>query len=309
MPRHVYRNPIQPNSITLRDPFIMRHPNGYYLYGTTRGADGEGFDAWFSRDLLNWSFTGEVYEKPDSATWNELHFAGPEVHDRNGRFYMFYSAGSKAGFKGIGVAVANSPLGPFFDAPYNPITPDDRDFRDPHLYTDPGGTHWLFFTDEWTSVGTETLYVQKLTNDLTHAVGSPEPVVRADEVDWITPLTSEAEGTTGRIIEAAHLLVGDDGTHYLMCTTRGENGCCVGYLTADELAGPYESRGVLIHGGASNCVLTAPDGKTQLTAYYRPDESSGGGGEHLYIDELLMPSAGTLVVDQSMNEDRVIEVP
>ena len=310
MARLVYRNPIEPNAITIRDPFVMRHGHGYYLYGTTRGAwdkSGDGFDVYFSRDLVHWSFAGDVFTRPDNATWNQYQFWAPEVYERNGRFYMFYSANSDSGYRGIGVAIANSPLGPFFDGPVNPITPDDRDYLDPHLVTDPGGAHWLFYNDDWPAIGTETLYLQRLANDLTHAVDDAIPLIRADAADWIKPFDSKEHNIAGRIIEGACLVVGDKGTHYLMCSTNGESGYCVGYFTAPALTGPYESRGLIIRNGGHNSVFLGPDGQSLYTAYHSPNGPTGA--ERLHIDRLIISPDGTLSVDQSVNEDRAIEVP
>jgi arabinan endo-1,5-alpha-L-arabinosidase len=310
MARLVYRNPIEPDGITIRDPFILRHGTGYYLYGTTRGGwgkTGDGLDAYFSRDLVHWSFAGEVYRRPAGATWNQYQFWAPEVYERHGRYYLFYSANSDDGFRGIGVATATSPLGPFFDGPYNPITPDDCDYLDPHLYTDPGGNHWLLYNDDWPCVGNETLYIQRLSHDLTHGIGQPAPLIRSEQVAWVGTVQSEDAKQTGRIIEGACLVVGADGTHYLMCSTIRDEEYCVGYFAAPALLGPYKDRGLIIRNGGHNSVLVGPDGKALFTSYHSPNGPYGS--ERLHIDALRLTEDGELVVDQSVGEDRFIEVP
>ncbi len=306
MARLVYRNPVEPDRITIRDPFIMPHANGYYLYGTRIPARDDGFDACFSRDLVHWSFAGEVFTRPPEAVWNQHQFRAPELYERNGRFYLFYAANSDDGCRGIGVAMGNSPLGPFLDGPYNPITPDHRDCLDPHLHTDPGGTHWLLYSDQPTAgAGVPTLFAQRLSNDLTHLVDDEVPLVRGDAADWSVCPQDDRREQPDRVVEGACLIVGGDGTHYLMGSTHGAEGYCVGYFTADKLLGPYQPRDLLIRGGGHNCVFTGPDGATRYTAYHNPNDPPGA--ERLHIDRLAIHEDGTLSVDQSIHEERIIE--
>jgi len=71
---------VLPRDIHIRDPFILTYGQKYYLYGTTRGfwdKSSDGFDAWYSEDLEHWYFHGEVYGKPENATWNQYNFWAP----------------------------------------------------------------------------------------------------------------------------------------------------------------------------------------------------------------------------------------
>ncbi len=103
------------------DPYILRTAGGkYYMYGTGAGAEN-GFVAYSSNDLKSWKREGQVYYGNNKNGWGEHSYWAPEVYERNGKYYLFYSAQWKVNpgkdlenFK-IGVAVADKPTGPFVD--------------------------------------------------------------------------------------------------------------------------------------------------------------------------------------------------
>ena len=47
--------------INIRDPFILKFNEKYYMYGSRVGVQ-TGFDVYESRDLLNWSNPKSVFE-------------------------------------------------------------------------------------------------------------------------------------------------------------------------------------------------------------------------------------------------------
>lgn len=85
------------------DPFIMRYNGMYYLYVSTRD-DSIGVKCWQSRDLVNWSYAGNVTDEP----LTKCAYA-PEVIYYNGAFYMYTSPGGN----GHRILRAESPTGPF----------------------------------------------------------------------------------------------------------------------------------------------------------------------------------------------------
>src|SRR5947208_2175099 len=93
-----YKNPVgELNNIG--DPHVFRYdgpnfPKGYYMYptsGTYEGYANVGFRCWYSTDLTDWQPKGWVLLE-DPTTWAHGDFWGPEVHFKNGNFYMFYAA-------------------------------------------------------------------------------------------------------------------------------------------------------------------------------------------------------------------------
>src|ERR1044071_782174 len=51
-----YRNPLLPE-VSMADPHVIRVDGTYYLYATTHT---KGYDAYTSRDLVNWTNAGRV---------------------------------------------------------------------------------------------------------------------------------------------------------------------------------------------------------------------------------------------------------
>lgn len=111
------------------DPTIIRAEDGYfYSYVTSGSYDWEGNEQYFkatgpilkSRDLVNFEYAGSVF--PDGKpTWSRADNAdvwAPEVVYRNGKYYYYYTLGVFTGdikASGIGVAVGDTPVGPFVD--------------------------------------------------------------------------------------------------------------------------------------------------------------------------------------------------
>ena len=105
-----YKNPIYRGA----DPFILTHEGKYYLYATN--AASEGYKVAQSDDLVNWEDKGFCLKKGDvkgelvySADGKWCYgFWAPEVMYYKGKFYMIYTVDNH-----IGIAEADSPLGPF----------------------------------------------------------------------------------------------------------------------------------------------------------------------------------------------------
>ena len=70
------------NEIYMGDPFIYTHENTYYLIGTTN--EMEGFRAYKSGDLENWTETGWILRKMTQAL----------VHAAFGRLKFLFTRGN-----------------------------------------------------------------------------------------------------------------------------------------------------------------------------------------------------------------------
>ena len=105
------------------DPQIVLFDGKYYFYATGgKVLDGvqDGFYVWQSDDLISWSEPTFCFKAIDY--WGDTHFWAPEVVYHNGKFVMHYTARwRKNGSLRIGVAVSDSPLGPFVDVHKEPM--------------------------------------------------------------------------------------------------------------------------------------------------------------------------------------------
>lgn len=164
------------------DPHLTRFGDRFYAYGTAepRGPIAT-FEAIWSRHLLHWKSGGQVLT-PLASTFGDSYWA-PEVVERDGSFWMYYSVGSGIDRHHIRVAVADSPLGPFVDCGVN-LTPDETFAIDAHPFRDIDGRWYLFFARDvldGARPGTH-LAVSRLTSPT--QTGAKPRAVLAPDADW-----------------------------------------------------------------------------------------------------------------------------
>ena len=118
------------DDINVRDPFIFANEadSTYYLYRSKSpawdiAAERGGVQVLTSRDLKTWSEPVQVLEIP-ADNWATGTIWAPEMHEIDGRFYMFATVNDSISWKatqngrkyeqrGTQIFVADSPSGPF----------------------------------------------------------------------------------------------------------------------------------------------------------------------------------------------------
>jgi beta-xylosidase len=138
-PARTYRNPLLPDR-EIADPFVLRVDRKYYLYPTS---DSRGYEVFASDDLVHWELKARAFKDPRGGDW------APEVfHNKrgDGKFYLYYTDNmpEKHGLldKQIGVAVSDSPLGPFEDKAVLASRSIDAD-----LFQDEDGSLYLSYVE------------------------------------------------------------------------------------------------------------------------------------------------------------------
>lgn len=175
-------NPVLPEFHA--DPEILwsEKTGRYYIYSTTDGVPGWGgtyFTCYSSPDLKEWKYEGAVLDVVNGQVpWSDGNAWAPAIIEKKTgdsyRYYFYFSANDRdGGGKKIGVAVADSPTGPF-KAVEKPIVADspvgsgqqiDVDvFRDPaggkyYLYWGNGYMAGAELADDMLSVRPETVTV------------------------------------------------------------------------------------------------------------------------------------------------------
>jgi beta-xylosidase len=129
------------------DPHIAVFGDTFYLYPTTDGSEGwrsTSFRAWSSHDLVHWKDEGVILNLPRDLTWATLHAWAPAIATKNGKYYYYYSAAQN-----IGVAVADTPVGPFKDPLGRPLVAKSTFPRmqaiDPMVFVDDDGSAILYW--------------------------------------------------------------------------------------------------------------------------------------------------------------------
>lgn len=137
------KNPVPITNIG--DPYVLRHEGVYYLYATSRF---HGFYCWKSDNLSDWSGPRICYRATDKS-FGDSCFWAPEVYEFKGKFYMYYTAQWKIYSQEqlrIGVAVSDTPEGPFLDV-YNqrPMFDPGYGVLDAHILKD-GERNYLYYS-------------------------------------------------------------------------------------------------------------------------------------------------------------------
>lgn len=128
------------------DPDAILVGNTVWVYPTQNSAQGR-FYAHSSTDLVNWQVHGPLLDFSE-IDWipDGKHAWAPGIASKNGKFYLYYSVGPKPSH--IGVAVSESPAGPFIDSG-KPLLSDNGDpsFEaiDAMVFTDPASGKSYFY--------------------------------------------------------------------------------------------------------------------------------------------------------------------
>lgn len=330
----ILNNPV---SIQFGDPFVLKASDGkFYMYGTSDGL--KGFKAYSSGNLSDWTDEGVVYQGATPESWAVDCFWAPEVYERDGRYYMWYSANWKhnptnegENFR-IGVAVADSPKGPFTEMNGGPLFDPGYPIIDANLYfDDESGRVYLYYSRccykhpveseiaEWArkqgwfdEIEESWIYGIEIEPDFSAVIGEPvlllRPPVKIDDAqsEWESRSVTSCE-VNRRWAEGSYLLK-HGGTYYMLYSANyfGGTNYAVGYATADNPMGPFVKSGnnpvleknVRTGGdvtGTGHCmVLTLDDGR--MLCVYHARTNKTGNKRVVFIDEMEIAEDGKLSV-------------
>lgn len=306
-----YSNPVWPGYFA--DPFAFRSGDYYYAVGTggpeNNGfqPDGRMFPFLRSADLVHWDYLGGAL-KPLGDPTKPAYWA-PEIAQRNGRYYMYYSAGGCEGENHqLRVAITDDLDEAFVDTgvvlmPDQPFTIDASPFRDPR-----DGRWYLFFAKDFFDgdyPGTGTAVVP-LGEDMLSVHGEVRTVARATR-EW--QLFKRNRHWYGRdwsgwyTVEGPFTLFRNGRYYCLYSGGRWETvDYGVSYVVADHPLGPFreeagcEGACVLkgipdkVLGPGHNSVVLGPDGSTDFIVYHAWD--AGQTMRRLCIDPLRWTVSG-----------------
>ncbi|MDB5069441.1 MAG: hypothetical protein JWM87_552 [Candidatus Eremiobacteraeota bacterium] len=221
-----YRNPVRPGDFP--DPSVIRvGERGFYAV-TTSTDWAPFFPIFRSTDLVDWELVGHVFaERPD---WCAGNFWAPDFAEKDGRFYVYYTARKKEGALCVAVATADRPEGPYTD--HGPLIGQRYGSIDAMAADDADGSRWLLWKEDGNAHNRPTpIWAQRLSDDGLVLLGEPAELLRND-APW-----------EGRLVEAPHV-IRRNGWFYMFYSG---NACCgedcayaVGVARARALAGPWE---------------------------------------------------------------------
>ncbi len=325
-----------PIPVKFGDPFVLAASDGkYYMYGTSLA---DGFEAYVSDDMSVWEPLGKVYQGGGESQWNVDCFWAPEVYERDGKYYMFYSSNAKdnpgndgENFK-IGVAVSDSPAGPFSDLYDRPVFNPPYPVIDANVLFEDDGRCYLYFSrccyehavdseiadkarqegfcDE---VEESWVYGVEMQPDFSGVIGEPQlllaPPSKLDDIQAEWESRSVANKEVNRRWTEGSYIFKDGDKYYMMYSANHYGGkyYAVGYATSDSPLGPFVksdvnpvleenvSQGGIVMGTGHNMVVTMPDSSRYCV--YHGRMSSNPDERVVFFDRLEVDSAGVLHVE------------
>ncbi len=250
------------------DPHVAYLGGKYWIYPTAAPDSTkccQEFHAFSSTDLVNWKDEGVVLSL-SSVSWAKDNGWAPAIAYRNGKYYFYFSAGGPynrttdpADGSKIGVAVADSPAGPFTDIG-TPLVLSDSEVEaiDPMVFIDDNGKAYLYYGGSARS----NLAIHELGDNMT-TVG-PRTVLTP-------PHFTEAPFMHKR-----------NGIYYMSYSngawdTPGYN---VRYATAPDPKGPWQYRGQILAqdyrywGPGHHSILQIPGTDQWYIVYHRYENST-----------------------------------
>jgi hypothetical protein len=267
------KNPVIQTMYT-SDPAPMVYNDTVYLY---TGHDEDG-STWFtmndwrcysSKDMVNWTDHGSPLSYKEFS-WSRGDAWAGQCVERNGKFYFYVPINKIGGHMAIGVAVSDSPTGPFKDPLGHPLAETGKGDIDPTVFIDDDGQAYLYW-------GNPYLWYVKLNEDM----------ISYDETVGIVqvPLTEESFGKRIGNAERATLyeegpwFYKRNGIYYMVYAASGipEN---IAYSTSTSPTGPWTFRGVIMptQGGSFTNHPGLADYKGNSYFFYHNGALPGGGG-------------------------------
>ncbi len=264
-------NPICQTAFT-PDPAPLVYDDTLSVY-TGRYRDGNndfyymtGYQVLSTTDMQNWTNHGCIMEDTDFS-WGKKDSAwASQCIERNGKFYFYMTfENASGGGRAIGVAVADSPTGPFKDAIGKPLVGPNWDYIDPTVMIDDDGQAWLMF-------GNPTCYYVKLNEDMISTNGPIQHFdMNASSFGPSSKASSYGEGPW---------IYKHDDLYYLVYAAfyGSDGGESMGYSTAPSITGPWTYGGQIMK--PHNCFTTHGgiiDYKDRSYFFYHKNGLPGGG--------------------------------
>jgi beta-xylosidase len=307
------------------DPSAHVFNGKIYIYPSHDIDAGEAFDDLgshfdmkdyhvLSMDNINGNVTDHgVALHVDDVPWAERQMWAPDAAHKDGKYYLFFPAKDYDGIFRIGVAVSDSPTGPFKP---QPEAIKNSFSIDPAVYEDNDGSYYMYFGGLWggqlqrwrsgsfngAQPESPTAHlpednepalcpkIAKLTNDLLEFSESPKDVVILDEKG--NPLL--AGDNERRFFEGPWVHKYKE-KYYLSYSTGDTHFIC--YAIADNPYGPFTYKGKILNpvvGWTTHHSICEVSGKWYL--FYH-DSSLSKGVTHLRtikVAEITYNEDGTI---------------
>lgn len=296
------------------DPCVITVDDTYYMYATNAEFDGNtGYlKGWKSKNLSDWTELGPVFI-PQRDAWAINSLWAPEVIEKDGTYYMYYSGlNSETGKLGIGVATSDNPEGPFKEIQgvidgkqySHKQMPIDFGFPciDANPFIDDNGDVYLYVALDQVS-NKSSIYVAKLKSNMVEIEEIFDGPIIEPSQDW------ESINLTNTWNEAPFLYK-HNGKYYLFYSANyyQNSAYAVGVAISDNPTSGFvksDSNPILeafpdwtyVSGTGHNSIFHSVDKKELFIAYHSHIDVNNGGSERkINFDRISFDQSGTPVV-------------
>ena len=284
------------------DPAPLVHDGTMYVY---TGHDEDGADFFWmqewrvysTQDMVNWQDHGSPLAL-ESFSWADDRAWASQTIERDGKFYWYICAHSKlSGGMAIGVAVGDSPIGPFRDALGKPLFENGSwDHIDPTVMIDDDGQAWLMW-------GNPRVYYLKLNRDMISYSGELGMLDMTEE-GFGSPLRDkrvQGKEYKDSYVEGPWLMKRpspqEEGRYYLLYAAGGvpEH---ISYSTAPSPLGPWTYAGEIMplcdtKSFTNHCGVADYKGHSYFFYHTGKLPNGGGFGRSVAVEEFKYNADGS----------------
>jgi hypothetical protein len=290
-------NPLFTDAFTA-DPAPLAHNCAFYITcGHDQAAAGQnGFvmREWFllrSTDMVTWTRTNPL--SLGTFKWANANAWASQMVAKNGKLYWYVAIQEAAtGAMAIGVAVADSPEGPFTDALGKPLVNDAFEMSNMGFGT---AAQTAYTIDP-------TVFVDDDGQAYLHYGGFSRMVEAKLGADMISISGKMQESTPPGYFEAAYLTK-RNGTYYEIYAA-GVNPATIDYATSSSPMGPWTRRGRILAALPAAAGQDAPTNHAGVAQFagqwylvYHVSNGPNGGGTYrreVAVDKLTFNADGTI---------------
>ncbi len=281
------------------DPDILQAGDTFYLYPTSDGFthwSGTQFHVFSSGDRIHWKAEGVILDlATEDVAWAAGSAWAPAIAHKNGSYYFYFCGKRPDHASCIGVAVAQTPAGPFKAMAEPLLTPELAAAEniklsqtiDPSIFTEEDGTSYLYFGN-----------------------GGAAVVALNDDMVSLKPGTMRQLEGLYDFREAVTVMKRNGTYHFTWsCDDTGSEEYHVNYGTSDHPYGPVEyhyrilekdvSKDIL---GTGHHTILRPEGTDEYYIFYHRfgtplEEYPEGKGYHreICMDRLLFDEKGRMI--------------
>ena len=262
------------------DPAPMVYNDSVYLY---TGHDEDGSN-WFhmnewriysTADMVNWTDHGSPLALEDFQ-WASKDAWASQCIERNGKFYWYICASEAAtGAAAVGVAVGDSPLGPFHDPLGKPLVTGGWGYIDPTVWIDDDGQAYLYW-------GNPGVFYVKLNEDMISCKGEVVEIEQTEDNlggPKVLPEGKKNEDYKDLYEEGPWLY--KRGEKYYLLYAAGGVPEHISYSMSDSPVGPWKYKGNIMplqDTGTFTNHCGVIDYKGNSYFFYHTGKLPGGGG-------------------------------